>query len=185
MLSVRRSHWTIGRTIMSPTIKLRTARAADAEALLDIYRPYVESTSTSFELSVPSVQQFRERIEKALDHSTWIVAEIEGNVVGYAYGSAHRAREAYAYSVETSAYVHEEFHRQGIARALYTALLDKLKALGYESAFAGVTLPNDASIAFHKSLGFKSIGVFPRIGYKFGKWHDVAWLYRPIAGKSD
>jgi L-amino acid N-acyltransferase YncA len=108
------------------------------------------------------------------------VAEREGVVIGYAYGSAHRAREAYAKSVETSAYVDEVFQHGGVASALYTRLFDELSRLNYRSAFAGITVPNDANAGFHAHLGFRHIGVFPHVGYKLGDWHDVAWMYRPI-----
>jgi len=108
------------------------------------------------------------------------MAELDGKAVGYAYASSHRAREAYRYSVEVSAYVHEGYHRRGIARSLYTQLLDELRQRGFGSAYAGVTLPNDASVRFHRGLQFDPIGVFPRVGRKSGRWHDVAWFYRPI-----
>ncbi|MFC2037857.1 arsinothricin resistance N-acetyltransferase ArsN1 family B [Chloroflexota bacterium] len=161
-------------------MQIRTATVADAAVLREIYRPYVETTAISFELEVPSIEEFQQRISVAVEGWSWLVAEVHGRQVGYAYGSAHRAREAYRSSVETSAYVHEDYHRQGIGRALYTQLLNELGERSFGSAFAGITLPNDASVGFHESLGFEPIGVFPRVGRKFGAWHDVAWLYRPI-----
>ena len=166
---------------MSDTPKIRCANAADAGPLLEIYRPYVESTAVSFEIEVPDVDQFAQRVAKSLEYWSWLVAEVDGNLVGYAYGTEHRARRAYRWSVETSVYVHEDHHRRGIARSLYLRLLDDLTAKGFGNAYAGVTLPNEASIGFHRSLGFESIGVFPRVGRKFGRWHDVAWLHRPLS----
>jgi L-amino acid N-acyltransferase YncA len=165
---------------MSSTLRIRTATAADAAVLLEIYRPYVEKTAISFELRVPSIEEFQRRISVAVEGWSWLVADVDELQVGYAYGSAHRAREAYRSSVETSAYVREDYHRQGIGRALYTELLNELCERGFGSAFAGTTLPNDASVRFHESLGFQSIGVFPRVGRKFGAWYDVAWFYRPL-----
>jgi L-amino acid N-acyltransferase YncA len=165
---------------MSSTMTIRTATAADAAVLREIYRPYVETTAISFELEVPSIEEFQRRIAVAVDGWSWLVADANGLQVGYAYGSPHRAREAYRSSVETSAYVRDDYQRQGIGRALYTQLLNELCERGFCSAFAGTTLPNDASIRFHESLGFQSIGVFPRVGRKFGAWHDVAWFYRPL-----
>lgn len=162
-------------------LTIRDATLDDAAALVAIYRPYVEDTAISFELEVPSVCAFAERIAKAQSKWAWLVAERAGQLAGYAYGTEHRAREAYAYSVETSAYVHRDHHRAGIARALYVALLERLEALGFANAYAGTTLPNEASVGLHRHLGFEPIGVFPRVGYKFGQWHDVAWLHRPIA----
>lgn len=165
---------------MSSTVHIRSATTADAAVLREIYRPYVETTAVSFELKVPSIEEFERRISVAVGGWSWLVAVTGGRLVGYAYGSSHRAREAYRSSVETSAYVHEDYFRQGIGRALYIQLLDELRERGYGSAFAGITLPNDASVGFHESLGFQPIGVFPRVGRKFGRWHDVAWFYRPI-----
>ena len=155
----------------------------DAPALLSIYRPYVEDTAVSFETQTPTIDEFAERVASALEGWGWYVAERTGRVVGYAYGSRHRPRDAYARSVEVSAYVHESAHRQGLAGRLYHALFEKLEERGYESAYAGITLPNDASVGFHGAFGFRSIGVFPRVGFKFGQWYDVAWMYRPIAGQ--
>ncbi len=162
---------------MSATTLIRPATDGDAAALLEIYRPFVDTTAISFEIEVPTVSDFSQRIAKAVQGWEWLVAEVSGEPVGYAYGSTHRAREAYRHSVETSVYVHEDYHRQGIARALYTQLLTKLSERGFANAYAGITLPNEASVGFHQSLGFKSIGVFPRVGRKFGCWHDVAWLH--------
>ena len=165
---------------MSSAAHIRTATIADAAVLREIYRPYVETTAVSFELEVPSLEEFERRLSVAVAGWSWLVAEVGGRQVGYAYGSAHRARAAYRSSVETSAYVHQDYFRQGIGRALYTQLLHELGERGYASAFAGITLPNDASVGFHQSLGFEPIGVFPRVGRKLGKWHDVAWFYRAL-----
>jgi len=165
---------------MFSLVQIRRAAPADAVALREIYRPYVETTAVSFEIDVPSIEEFQRRISVALEGWSWLVAEVEDRQVGYAYASAHRAREAYRTSVETSAYVREDYQRQGIGRALYTQLLNELGERGFCSAFAGITLPNDASVGFHKSLGFTLIGVFPRVGRKFGVWHDVAWFYLPV-----
>ena len=161
---------------------IRAARAADAPALREIYRPYVETTIVSFELEVPTLEEFQRRMAVALQGWAWLVAEVDGEIAGYAYGSAHRARPAYRTAVETTAYVVARYQRRDIARGLYTRLLARLCESGYESAFAGIALPNDASEGFHRGLGFAPIGVFPRVGRKFGAWHDVAWYYRPVCG---
>jgi len=156
---------------------VRSATEADAAALLDIYRPFVERSAVSFETDVPSVDEFAARIAAA---HVWLVAEVDGACVGYAYGGPHRARAAYQWSVETSVYVHDDHHRRGIARSLYTELLAELERRGFCNAYAGTTLPNPASVAFHESFGFEPIGVFKKIGRKFGAWHDVAWLHRAL-----
>jgi L-amino acid N-acyltransferase YncA len=165
---------------MSSAVHIRTALAADAAAVRELYRPYVEMTAVSFELTVPSIEELERRISVAVGGWSWLVAVAGDQLAGYAYASAHRTREAYRTSVETSAYVHQDYFRRGIGRALYTQLFDELCERGFASAYAGITLPNPVSIGFHQSLGFEPIGVFPRVGRKFGRWHDVAWFYRPI-----
>jgi L-amino acid N-acyltransferase YncA len=159
---------------------IRSATEADAAALLAIYAPFVERTTVSFETQVPTVEEFAARVRKGLSQWAWLVAERDGALAGYAYGGTHRERAAYRWSVETSAYVDSRFQRQGIGTALYVALFDALAARGYCNAYAGITLPNAASAALHRSVGFESIGVFKSVGYKFGAWQDVAWLQRPL-----
>lgn len=155
---------------------IRLAVEDDAEALQAIYEPYVRETPISFELEPPDVNTMRERIRKTVESFPWLVCEHDGGIVGYAYASKHRERLAYQWSVDVTAYVRPGYHRSGIGRGLYTSLFPLLRLQGYFSAFAGVTLPNDASIGLHKAVGFVPIGVYPNVGYKFGKWHNVAWL---------
>lgn len=156
---------------------IRTATLDDAEPLLAIYRPIVLNTTISFELEPPTLEQFRERMQKALDGWAWLVSECDGHPVGYAYGTSHRARGAYQYAVETSAYVHPDHYRRGIGLNLYKKLLPNLANKGYCNAYAAIALPNEASTALHKRAGFRYIGTFPLIGRKFGRWHDVSWWY--------
>ena len=167
-------------SIRAETFGIRPATEADAPALLEIYRPFVETSAVSFETVTPTVEEFAARIAKALSGWEWLIAERDGRCIGYAYGGLHRERAAYRWSVEVSAYVHPGCHRQGIARALYTQLFDDLARIGYCSAYAGVTLPNDASVALHRGVGFELAGVFRSVGRKFGKWHDVAWFQRTL-----
>ena len=158
-------------------VSVRSARDVDAPAMLEIYRPYVEDSAVSFEEQVPSLDEFAARIGKYLAGWGGVVAEANGRVVGYAYGSSHRERTAYRWSVETTVYVARDAQRSGIGRNLYAALIPMLTDAGFCNAYAGVALPNDASVALHTSFGFKPIGTFPRVGYKFGEWRDVAWFY--------
>jgi phosphinothricin acetyltransferase len=159
---------------------IRNATLADAPALLAIYRPHVEQAVVSFEMVAPAVDEFAGRIAKVLSRWTWLVAESGGDVLGYVYGAAHAERAAYWPSVNVTAYVRGDVHRRGIARRLYAELLPRLATQGYCQAFAGITLPNDASVGLHRSLGFEPCGLFKRAGYKFGAWHDVAWLQREL-----
>ena len=163
---------------MPPVI--RSATPDDAAALLAIYAPIVESTTISFETQPPTLEEFTARIQKAVAKWAWLVAEQDGQCVGYAYGSMHRERAAYRYSVEVSAYVAESARRQGIGALLYRELFAALAARGYCNALAGIALPNAASVALHESVGFTAVGVFRNIGWKFGAWHDVAWFERQL-----
>ena len=167
-----------------PDITLRNATPSDVAGVLQIYRPFVESTAVSFERVTPSDREMAERIAAAAEECAWLVAESNGRVVGYAYAGRHRSRDAYRYSVETSVYVGPDDRRSGIACALYSELFERLRSRGYASAYAGITVPNDASVAFHESFGFEVIGVFPRVGRKFGAWHDVLWMYRAVGGQA-
>ena len=165
---------------MDDSIRIRAATEADAASLLAIYRPFVDASAISFEAVAPSTDEFATRIRKALAGWQWIVAEANGQCVGYAYGSSHRERAAYRWSVEVSAYVDPAQHRKGIGRALYLTLLQELARIGYCNAYAGITQPNPASVALHRSVGFDYIGTFEAVGHKFGKWHDVAWFQRRL-----
>ena len=98
----------------------------------------------------------------------------------YAYATAHRSRGAYQWSVETSVYVAPGHHRQGLGATLYDALLPRLAGRGYCHAYAGITLPNDASVALHRRVGFQAVGVFRSVGWKLGAWHDVSWWHLPL-----
>lgn len=161
-------------------VTVRAAGDADAGALLAIYTPFVEHTTVSFETVAPTREEFAARIRKCTAQWAWLVAECGGAIAGYASASAHRERAAYRWSVETSAYVDPRFRRRGIATTLYRELFARVTDLGYCNAFAGVALPNDASLALHRGLGFEPIGVFRRVGYKFGAWRDVAWFQRRL-----
>ena len=165
---------------MPRMLSIRQATEADAPALLAIYAPFIESTPVSFETVVPGVEEFAGRIAKSLSKWQYLVAERDGVIAGYAYGSSHRERAAYRFSVEVSAYLDPRFHRQGIGSALYQRLFKDLVAQGYCNAFAGITVPNAASVGMHRSVGFEPIGVFRNIGWKFDRWHDVAWMQRSL-----
>ena len=159
---------------------IRPATENDAAVLLAIYAPFVEASTVSFETVVPTVEEFATRIRNALEQWQWLVAERDQRCIGYSYGSSLRERAAYPWSVEVSAYVHPSAHRRGVGRALYGSLVNDLVRKGFCNAYAGVTLPNAASVGFHRSLGFEPIGTFVAVGRKFGKWHDVAWFHRRL-----
>jgi len=164
---------------------IRNAISSDAEAMLNIYKPFIETTATTFETTVPSVEEFAERINIYTQKYPWLVAEDDEKVIGYAYASKHRDRDAYQWCVESSVYVMEQYHHTGIAKELYSKLFGILQECGYVNVYAGITLPNPKSYSFHTKMGFEPIGIYKNIGYKLGKWHDVAWLAKTINQHSD
>jgi L-amino acid N-acyltransferase YncA len=159
---------------------IRDVRSADAGAIAAIYRPIVENTIISFEETAPSAEEFQQRIARVTAHYPWLVEERDGSILGYAYGSRWRDRHAYRYSVEVTVYVDESAQRLGIARALYGELFSRLSSSGFHRAFAGISLPNDASVALHRAMGFEPVGTYREAGYKFGRWIDVSWWQRAL-----
>jgi len=156
---------------------IRGVEGADAKAIRNIYAPFVTDSATSFEAEPPDVMTMEGRIREQRDRFPWLVYEAGGEVLGYAYASPHRAaRKAYQWCVEVSIYLDARMRRRGLGKALYGALFDLLRRQGYINAYAGITLPNEGSRRLHESLGFLPVGVYPRIGFKSGKWHDVVWL---------
>jgi phosphinothricin acetyltransferase len=144
---------------MGRSYSIRLAKEEDVDALLAIYAPYVEDTFISFEYEVPSRDEFLERIRIFSADYPYLVCEYAGRVIGYAYASKHRTRTAYQWSVESTVYLQKDFHRKGIARVLYEALFEMLRLQGYFNVYAGISLPNEQSVAFHLALGFEEIGV--------------------------
>lgn len=161
-------------------LSIRSATPADAAAILAIYAPYITDTVMTFETEVPALTDFTARVASILSGYPYLVCEADGRIVGYAYASQHRARAAYRYSVDVSIYIAPEYHRQGIGRLLYTALFEQLKARGFYTAYAGITLPNEKSVGLHKALGFTEAGTFHRVGYKANQWLDVIWLEKAL-----
>jgi L-amino acid N-acyltransferase YncA len=156
-------------------IKVRAAERRDAGAVAAIYAPVVRETAISFETDPPTPEIMADRIETTLQRYPWLVAEREGEVVGYVYGSEHRQRAAYRWSVDVTAYVADGARRQRVGQKMYGALINLLRAQGFRSAFAGIALPNPASVALHESVGFEALGVYRDVGFKLGRWHDVGW----------
>jgi len=160
-----------------PGLRIRLADPdRDATPVAAIYRPAVESSIVSFEEVAPAPDEMAGRIRATLARTPWLVAEEADEVVGYAYAGQHRERAGYRWSVDVSAYVHPDRHRRGIGRQLYGVLLPTLRRQGFVNAYAGIALPNPASVALHTSIGMRRIGIYQRVGYKFGAWHDVAWF---------
>lgn len=163
----------------------RSAVPEDSEQLLAIYSRYVTETTVTFEYDVPTVEMFAERIRRITQRFPWIVCEKDGIAVGYAYASEYRERAAFRWSCELSVYVADGCQGMGIGKMLYTALFDVLRCLGYRTACACITYPNETSEPFHRSLGFEQVGIFQKVGYKMGAWRDVVWYQLSLAEYSE
>jgi L-amino acid N-acyltransferase YncA len=154
---------------------IRAARSSDAAAIAAIYAPIVRDTPISFEVEPPPAAEMAARMRVIVEKFPYLVFEQDGRPLGYAYASKHRDRAAYQWSVEVSVYVDATARRGGVGRALYTELFALLRLQGFYNAYAGITLPNAASVGLHESLGFRRIALYPKIGFKTGGWHDVGW----------
>jgi phosphinothricin acetyltransferase len=148
----------------------------------EIYSPYVRETAISFEDDPPDAEEMGRRIADTSTRYPWLAAESGGRVVGYAYASPHRVRAAYRWAADVAVYVEPGQQCRGIGRALYRALLELLTRQGVQVACAGITLPNQSSVRLHEALGFEPVGVYRRIGWKAGAWHDVGWWQRQLIG---
>jgi phosphinothricin acetyltransferase len=162
-----------------PTI--RDATSEDAAACAEIYGHYVRSTPATFELDPPSDEDVRRRIESCQAGHAWLVAEDDRVVTGFAYGTRFAERPAYRWSSEISVYLRPEQTGGGTGTALYGELLERLPARGLQVAFARIAQPNDASNALHARFGFRRVGLLERVGFKLGRWHDVAILQLDLA----
>lgn len=160
---------------------IRDASAGDGAACARIYRPYVTDSVISFEWRPPGPDAMSDRIALSQRDHAWLLLEAEGQVLGYAYGQRHNERDAYRWACQVSVYLETGRRRTGAGRMLYQALFDRLARRGYLMALAGITQPNEPSTGLHRALGFEPVGVYRRVGWKHGAWHDVAWWQRPLA----
>jgi L-amino acid N-acyltransferase YncA len=159
---------------------IRLAEESDASEIVRIYEPIMRDTAISFELDAPSEEEMRQRIRNVLSSHVWLVCENGQKISGYAYATKFRPREAYQWTAEVTVYVDAAWQRRGIGRALYVSLLEALRLQGFSTAIAVIALPNEPSVKLHERLGFRAIGVFERVGYKLGRWHDVGWWQRKL-----
>ena len=168
-------------------ITIRTAILSDAQALLNIYSPYVEHTAITFEYDVPSVEEFASRIKNTLQKYPYLVAEKNGRLLGYAYASPFHERPAYDWAVETSIYVDQNIKHQGIGRRLHDALEDALRSQGILNMNACIAYPPEEdeyldknSVEFHTHMGYRLVGEFYKCGYKFHRWYNMVWMEKQI-----
>ena len=166
---------------------IRPVTIRDAQALLAIYAPYVEKTAITFEYTVPSTQEFEGRIQQTIKKFPYLAAEADGNILGYAYAGVFKARAAYDWAVETTLYVGMEQRGKGIGKALYTALENELIARHILNACACISYTDEedafltnASMRFHRKMGYTLCGRFHQCGYKFGRWYDMIWMEKML-----
>ena len=159
---------------------IRPATVQDVPQILDIYRPYIETTAISFEYTVPTLKEFTDRFLGITAQFPWLVWEESGHILGYAYGSLPFERAAYQWSAEASIYLCPEARGKGIGRKLYAALEDILRKQGYRKVYAIITTANEASVAFHKAVGYRHTATFPDCGYKFGAWYGTVWMEKDL-----
>ncbi|WMX14408.1 MULTISPECIES: GNAT family N-acetyltransferase [unclassified Aureispira] len=154
---------------------IRIAQESDIAEMLAIYAPFVENTAVTFDMKVPTLVEFTKKIQTIQKEAPCLVYESNGEVLGYAYASAHRAKEAYKWTREMSVYIREDSKTKKYGTALYSSLIELLKCQNYRSVLAGITLPNIPSVNFHERFGFHPVGVYDNVGYKLGKSHRVGW----------
>ena len=154
---------------------IRLAEEADIASMLAIYTPYVENTAITFDIKVPSLFEFNQKINSILYEAPCLVCEVDGEIAGYAYADLHRSKGAYKWTREVSVYVAKEYQSKKYGTALYYSLIDLLKCQNYRSVLAGITLPNIPSVNFHERFGFHQIGVYDNVGFKLGKSQRVGW----------
>jgi L-amino acid N-acyltransferase YncA len=171
------------RTINTNTC-IRLAKKEDAGQVLAIYSPFcLDSSPVSFETSPPSLEEMENRIEKTLEQLPWVVWDEDGEVLGYAYASQHRPRSAYQWCVDVSVYMSATRRNMGAGAKLYAALFTILRLQGYINAYAGITIPNPASVRLHENVGFSLVATYRQVGYKGGAWHDVSWYELSLKDK--
>ncbi|MEA4992622.1 MAG: N-acetyltransferase family protein [Oscillibacter sp.] len=172
---------------MEKDCKIRVATPEDAEALLRIYAPYVEKTAITFEYDVPTAREFAGRIEKTLKRYPYLVAEEDGQILGYAYAGPFHGRAAYDWAVETTVYIAQNAKRRGLGKRLYDALERALAAQNVLNLNASIAYPAGEdpyltrdSVEFHQRLGYRVVGRFSQCGYKFDRWYDMVWMEKHI-----
>jgi len=155
---------------------VRPAQAGDAQSIAEIYNYYIRNTSITFEEQDVTAVEMAQRIkETTAEELPYLVLEEDGVLRGYAYASKWKGRCAYRYSVEITVYLSPDAGGHGYGSLLYTQLFSELKTLGYHVAMAGISLPNEASIALHEKFGMRKVAHFEEVGFKFDQWVDVAY----------
>lgn len=172
-------------------IRIRTAEPEDAAELLEIYAPYVRETAVTYEYTVPSREEFASRIRRTMEKYPYLVAEQDGEILGYAYAGAFHPRAAYAWDAEMSIYIKKDRKRSGIGKALYETLEKILAEQNILNVYACIACPEKEdeyltkdSIRFHERMGYRIVGEFPECAYKFGRWYGMVWMEKRIGKRT-
>lgn len=168
-------------------LEIRDVNISDADDLLNIYKYYILNTAITFEISVPTIDEFKERIEGIKTKYPYICLTEDDKIIGYAYANVFKGREAYRYSVEISIYLDKDSRNKGYGKKLYLELENRLKDMGIKNVYSCISHTsiedeylNNKSESFHEHLGFRLIGIFNKCGYKFNRWYDMVWMEKII-----
>ena len=161
---------------------IRSATAADAQAICDIYNHYILHTIVTFEEEAIQGSEMERRIGEVSKKYPWLVYEEEGEILGYAYAGEWKSRCSYRFSVESTVYLKDGISGRGIGSKLYEELLKQLEPLGIHAVIGGIALPNELSVALHEKFGFEKIARFKEVGYKFDQWIDVGYWEKIFPG---
>lgn len=164
----------------SDKFTIRTATTEDAKGILSVYAPYILNTTITYEYDIPTVEEFQERIRKITEFYPFLVCELEGEIIGYAYASKHKERAAFKWGAEIAIYIKDDYHGSGIAGRLYDQIIDILYKQGVYKVYALIDSPNEKSEHFHLKRGFKEIGYLLRTAYKLGRWCDMKYYEKVL-----
>ncbi len=177
---------------MMNDIEIRTVSPNDAEEILSIYAEYVKNTAITFEYEVPSVEEFRGRIENTLKMYPYIKAVNNGKIIGYAYAGVFKGRAAYDWSVEVTIYVYINSHGLGCGKKLYNELERLLNKQGIQNVNACIAYTEHEdeyltknSPEFHEHMGYRTVGKFNKCAYKFGRWYDMIWMEKMLGSHEE
>lgn len=166
-------------------MNIRFVERKDVRPIMEIYRYYIDNTDITFEYTLPTEEEFTQRILGVIEKYPYLVAEEDGVVLGYAYASDFKSRRAYDWSVETSIYVNKDGKRGGIGKALYEELEKRLKAQNIVNLYACITYPNETSEAFHRKFGYRTVARFEKCGFKFDRWLDMIWMEKHLSSHEE
>ena len=169
----------------APRLIIRPAATGDAAAILDVYRNFVLNTTYSFEEVVPTLEQYRARMDGILARYPFLVCEDGGRIAGFAYAHRHQSRSAYRYGAELSIYLRPHYTGLGIGRIMCEVLIDLLRLQGVQTVYSAISQPNEPSCALHESMGFTVVGHWKNTGFKKGRWIDIVWYQKPIGEYPD